>query len=341
MRQLYGRLGFFSLLFFVSSLAFAANIRPVMIYDTNVIMDNSWNEAIHNGIVRFEKKMKIDVEEVNIIDVPSFAKKVSKYVEEGYGPIMLNNVDSGKDVILKEILYAYPKTRFIVFNGIFNIPNAYYFMFSYQESSFLAGYLASKKSKTNRLGFVGGMDIASIRSFLCGYISGARYHNPDINVEWDFIGKDFLAWSRPEDAYHLALKQIDKGTDIIFTPSGGSSVGALRAAHERGVFGIGVDSNQNHLFPGSVLSSALVMVDNAVFRSLLAAKRNIWGDQIKIMGLQENGVALAYDKYNAPLISDKLRNEVEAVKEKIILKEIKVNNYMDDKQCNINGEVLF
>tara|TARA_R110001583_G_scaffold9945_4_gene46307 strand:- start:15886 stop:16872 length:987 start_codon:yes stop_codon:yes gene_type:complete len=328
-------------LFFVSALSFAANIRPVMIYDTNVIMDNSWNEVIHNGIVRFEQKMKIDVEEVNIVDVPSFTEKVSKYVEEGYGPIMLNNVDSGKDVILKEILYAYPQTRFIVFNGIFNIPNAFYFMFSYQESSFLAGYLASKKTKTNRLGFVGGMDIATIRSFLCGYISGARYYNPDIKVDWDFIGKDFLAWDRPEDAYQLALKQIDKGADIIFTPSGGSSIGALRATHERGVLGIGVDSNQNHLFPGSVLTSALVKVDNAVFRALLAAQRNIWGDQIKTMGLQENGVGLAYDKYNAPLISEKLRNEVEAVKEKIILKEIKINNYVHDKQCNINGEVLF
>lgn len=205
----------------------------------------------------------------------------------------------------------------------------------------MAGYLAAQKSKTGKLGFVGGMDIALIRNFLCAYIKGARYHNSGIKVEWDFIGTDFLAWNRPDDAYRLALKQIDNGADIIFSPSGGSSVGALRAAHERGVLGIGVDSNQNHLFPGSVLTSTLVKVDNAVFRALLAAQRNIWGGQIKNMGLQENGVGLAYDKHNAPLISEELKKKVEAIKEKIILKDIKLIDYMHEKECTVDGEILF
>lgn len=330
---------YFSLLF--SPLSFADNIRPVMVYDTNVIMDKSWSEAIHNGIVRFEGKTGIDVEETSIIDIPSFAEKVTKFVENGYNPIMLNNVGKGKDVILKEILHKYPKTRFIVFNGIFNIPNAYYFVFSYHESSFLAGYLASRKSKTNKLGFVGGMDIPIIRNFLCGYINGAHYQNPDIEIEWDFIGKEISAWSKPEDAYKLALNQINSGADVIYTPSGGSSVGALKAAHEQGGLGIGVDSNQNYLYPGSVLTTALVNVDVVAFRALLAAHRNIWGDQFKVMGLQENGVGLAYDEYNAPLISPELRKEVDSVKEKLILKEIQIDNYVNVKQCIVNGEILF
>lgn len=321
--------------------SFASEIRPLMVYDTDLVMDTSWNEAIHNGITRFEKKTKVDVKEINIVEVSSFARIVSEYIKKGYNPVIINNVDSGKDIIIKGIIQAYPKTRFIIFNGNFNIPNAYYFSFSYHEASFLAGYLASKKSKTAKLGFVGGMDIAIIRNFLCGYIQGAHYANPDIKIEWDFLGDNFLAWNMPDDAYRLALKQIDSGADIIYSPSGGSSVGALKAAYERGVLGIGVDRNQNHLFPGSVLTSVMVRVDNAAFRALLAAKRNIWGEQIKTMGLQENGVALAYDKYNAPLIFEALKKEVESIKAKIILKEIQIDDYTHTLECNIDGETLF
>lgn len=341
MKTLFVRFVVISFLVCIYSSAFAAEMRPVMVYDSDVIMDKSWNEAIHRGIVRFEKKMNIDVKEISLIDVPSFTEKVSAFIKAGYSPIMLNNVDSGKDVILKDLLHQYPKTRFVIFNGTFNIPNAYYFIFANQEASFLAGYLASKKTQTGKLGFVGGMDIAVIRNFLCGYIKGARYQNADIEVEYDFIGTDFLAWSRPEDAHKIALRQIDNGADIIFSPSGASSVGALRAAHEKGVFGIGVDSNQNSLFPGTILTSTLARVDNAVFRSLLAVHRNIWGDQVKNMGLQENGVGLAFDKYNAPLVSSKLREEIEGLKEKIILKEIELGDYMYEESCEIDGEVLF
>ena len=327
------------LLFFISFL-FAKDIKPIMVYDTKVILDKSWNEAIHRGILKFEKKTNIKVEEEICIDIKVFKTQISTYAKNGFNPIMLNNVDDAKTEALKKIMSEYPKARFIIFNGTFNIPNAQYFVFSNQESSFLAGYLASKKSETKRLGFVGGMDIPLIRNFLCGYIKGAKYANPKSEVFYDFIANDFSAWSNPEKAYTLSIKQINKGADVIYGPAGGSSLGVHKAANENNIYSIGVDSNQNYLYPGTILTSTMVRVDNAAFRALIAMKKNIWGE-MKVMGFQENGVELAFDKYNKALISKELKSELDNLKADIVLKKIELNDYMFSQECKVDGEIIF
>ena len=325
---------------FLASFSLAKDIKPIMVYDTKVILDKSWNEAIHKGILKFEKKTNINVEEEILIDITVFKKQVSTYAQNGFNPIMLNNVDDAKTEALKKIMSEYPKARFIIFNGTFNIPNAQYFVFSNQESSFVAGYLASKKSQTKKLGFIGGMDIPLIKNFLCGYIKGAKHANPKTEVLYDFIATDFSAWSNPEKAYTLATAQINDGADVIFGPAGGSSLGVHKAANEKNVYSIGVDSNQNNLYPGTVLTSTMVRVDNAAFRALMAMQKNIWGE-MKVMGFQENGVALAFDEHNEALVSHELRNELNNLKADIILKNIQLLDYMFHKECIVNGELLF
>lgn len=328
------------LLLLVTS-AYGADIKPVMIYDSDVIMDKSWNEALHTGITQFEKKLNIDVEEVSILDVVSFEKKATEFAKNGYNPIMTPNLDAEHERVVKKIMYDHPHIRFIIFNGIYNLPNAYYFIFSSQESSFLAGYLASRKSKTKKLAFIGGMELPLIRNFLCGYIKGAKYENPKTEVVYQFISNDFSAWNSPDKAFAIATEQIKGGADVIFSPSGGSAEGALKAAHENGVYGIGVDKNQNHLFPGSILTSTMVRVDNAVFRALFAAQRGVWGEQKKIMGLQEKGVELAFDKYNAPLVSNELQGELKKIEADIVLGKVDLPNYSFTNECIVDGEKLF
>ena len=319
----------------------ADTIRPVMIYDSAILEDESWNSMIHKGIVRFEKKFDIDVKETMILESKDFDEKVKQLAKEGYNPIMVNNVDEHKQRAIKEVMLAYPKKRYIILNGSFNIPNADFFVFSYQEATFLAGYLAAKKSQTNKIGFVGGMEIPVIKNFLCGYIKGARHAKKEIEVMYDFIGNDFTAWNDSAKGYDLTSRQIDQGADIIFGPAGGSSIGVLKAAHDKGKLGIGVDNNQNHLYPGSVLTSVMVRVDNAAYMALTAAHRGIWRDQIKTMGLQEKGVQLAYDQHNASLISDTLHAELENIKAAIILNKIALPSYLQTKECLIDGEKLF
>ena len=332
----------FIFIMILSTFFFAKDIKPVMIYDTNIIMDKAWNEAIHRGITLFEKKTQIDIKEDFALNKEEFASKVTNYTKEGYSPILFNSLYKEKKELVKNIIFNYPKTRFIVFNGSYNIPNIHYFIFSNQESSFLAGYLASKKSKSKKLGFIGGMDIPLIRNFLCGYIKGAKYADPNTQIISQYVGRDSTdAWTSPDKAFSLALSQIKEGADVLFSPAGGSAIGVLKAASEKNLLAIGVDSNQNHLYPGNVLTSTLVRVDNAVFRSLIAAKREIWGDQMKVMGLQENGVGLAFDKYNKDLISKELKEEIEYLKADILLNKIDLPNYDLIKKCQHNGKILF
>ena len=329
--------------FFVlfTSTTMAAEIKPVMLYDSEKILDDSWNELIHNGVKRFERKTNIPVKEEVFLNNEHFTSQIYSLAKQGFNPIMTNNLDEEMQQTVKKVMLDYPSHRFIIFNGAYNIPNAHYFVFSTQESSFLAGYLAVKKSKTKKIGFVGGMDIPVIRNFLCGYLKGAHYADPDARVVYNYIGDSFSAWSNPEKAFSIAQNLIADGADVIFTPAGGSGLGALKAAHENGVLGIGVDQNQNHEFPGSVLTSAVVHVDNAAYRALMASYRNVWRDQLKVMGLQEKGVSLAFDKYNAPLVSDALRAEIETLQAKIILNEIELPNYILTNTCNDkNGPLL-
>ena len=330
---------FISLLFPFSFL-FAQNIKPIMIYDTTLIMDKSWNQGIHRGLLKFEEKTNIPVKEDSAVDVIKFKERVIDYVQKGYSPIMLNNVDDAKTNVLKKIMLDHPKTKFIIFNGTFRIPNAQYFVFSSQQSSFLAGYLASKKSKTGTLGFVGGMEIPIIKNFLCGFIKGAKHANPKTEIVYDFLGQDFSAWTSPKKAYTMASKQIENGADVVFAPAGGSSLGVHKAANEKQVYSIGVDSNQNYLYPGTVLTSTIVNVENAAFRGLIAIQKNIWGER-KVMGLQENGVGLAFDEHNQSLISDSLRQELNELKAKIVLKEIDLPDYMFTQACKVGSKVIF
>jgi len=326
------------LLSLITTFLFSNDIKPAMIFDTEVILDNSWNNAIYKGIKKFEKKTHINVKTIYI--PPTSDSQVYKLAKEGYNPIILSYTKYRKKII-KKVMDDFPKTRFIIFNGTFNMPNANYISFSYQEISFLAGYLAMEKSKTKKIGFIGGPEIPLIKNFLCGYIKGAKYAKKDGVIEQAFIGKNFSAFNNPDKAYKIVTKQVKKGVDVIFSPSGPSSIGALKAAHDNKIFGIGVDSNQNHLFPGSILTSAVIRVDIAIFRALMAAKNNIWSSPIKIMGLEEQAMELAYDKYNKNLISKELRAKLDQITSDIILKKIDLQNYTFKNACIVEGKKIF
>ena len=201
----------------------------------------------------------------------------------------------------------------------------------------------STNARGGQIGCVrtGGADIPVIRNFLCGYIKGAKYADKDVLIDYKYLGRDFATWVASNAQYDIATKQIKNGADVIFAAAGTHTIEALKAAHDNNVFGIGVDANQNHLFPGSILTSVMGNIDNAVFRALMAAKANIWGEQIKAIGLQEKGVELAFDKYNKNLISKELRTQLDKITSDIILKNIHLSDYASLNACIYEGEVLF
>ena len=146
-------------------------------------------------------------------------------------------------------------------------------VFKEHEGSFLVGLLAAQASKTGKVGFVGGMDIPLIRKFACGYVQGVKYAKKDAEVFQNMTGTTGAAWNDPVKGGELAKSQIDRGADVVYHAAGGTGIGVLRAAADAGKLGIGVDSNQNGMHPGKVLTSMVKRVDVATYNAFDQAKK--------------------------------------------------------------------
>ena len=131
-----------------------------------------------------------------------------------------------------------------------------------------------------------------------------------------------------------AQSQFDRGADVVYAAAGGTGIGVYQAAKDEGKLAIGVDSNQNHLHPGTMLSSMVKGVDIAVYNSFKAGADGNWSPGIEVLGLAEDGVGWALDEHNAGLVSDAMKSEIEALQQKIVSGEIKVHDYMADSTCN-------
>ena len=147
------------------------------------------------------------------------------------------------------------------------------------------------------------MDVPLIRAFGCGYVQGAKAANAKVEVVSNMTGTTPQAFNDPARGGELARSQFDRGVDVVFHAAGGTGMGVLQAAKDKSKLGIGVDSNQNHLFPGFVLTSMLKRVDNAVNDVFMAGKNGTWKPGTVTMGLKEGGVDWAVDANNRKLIS--------------------------------------
>jgi basic membrane protein A and related proteins len=201
-------------------------------------------------------------------------------------------------------------------------------VFKEQEGSFLVGAMAAMASKSGKVGFVGGMDIPLIRKFACGYEQGAKFANAKAEVLQNMTGTTGAAWNDPARGGELAKAQFAKGVDVVFAAAGGTGTGVYQAAKDNGKLAIGVDSNQNHLQPGTMLTSMLKRVDVAVYNVAKGHKPGI-----SVLGLKEGGVDYAMDANNEKLVTADMKKKVDTAKADIISGKIKVADYMADNAC--------
>jgi basic membrane protein A len=211
-------------------------------------------------------------------------------------------------------------------------PNVLLINFQEHQGSYLVGMLAAMNSKSGTIGFIGGMDIPLIRHFGCGYAQGAKAINPDVQIIANMTGTTPTAWNDPVKGAELAKSQIGQGADVIYAAAGGTGVGVLQTAADEGIYSIGVDSNQNYLHPGSVLTSMLKRVDVAVYEAMKAGA-DLETGKFMTLGLAEEGVGYAVDEHNAALISDDQRAQVEAARSAIIDGSLNVVAYYENDSC--------
>jgi basic membrane protein A len=227
----------------------------------------------------------------------------------------------------------FPKVKFVIIDDVVDLPNVQSVVFKEHEGSFLVGVLAAMASKTGKVGFVGGMDIPLIRKFACGYVQGVKYVNPQAEVFQNMTGTTGDAWNDPTKGGELARSQFDRGADVVYAAAGGTGLGVYQAAKDAGKLAIGVDSNQNYIHPGTMLTSMMKRVDLATYNAFKTAQDGTWKPGLQELGLKEEGVGWALDDNNKPLITADMQAKVEAAKKDIVSGSIKVHDYMADNAC--------
>ncbi|NDV21370.1 BMP family ABC transporter substrate-binding protein [Desulfovibrio sp. JC022] len=311
--------------------SYADEFKPVLVYQGKV-EDNSFSVSIHKGVERFKVKTGEECTEIEIgMTLKEYVDTITKFADEGYSPIFLMYGNHFPDMV--PFVRKYPATRFIVLDTVRDEPNVYSFVLADHEGSFLAGALAAMVSKSGKIGFVSVVDTDFQRGFLCGYTQGAKYIKQDIEVLKGFTGNYEGAWFDGNATSRLANEMMDEGADVIYQAAGGAGPAVLEACAARGKLGIGVDINQNGLYPGSVLTSMVKHTDKAIFAALMLAKRGIWRDNYKRLGLAQEAVGLAFDKHNEILVTPEMRSRIENLRKKIVLGEIVVDEYTENPTC--------
>ncbi len=308
-----------------AGVATAADFTPAIIFDMGGKFDKSFNEAAYHGAEKFKAETGIPYLEFEVTNELQRDQALRRMARRGANVVVA--VGFSFATPLEEIAKEYPDTKFVIIDSVVEAPNVQSVVFKEHEGSFLVGMAAAMASKTGKVGFVGGMDIPLIRNFAKGYEQGVKYVNPDAEVFVNMTGTTPAAWNDPAKGAELAQSQFDRGADVVYAAAGGTGLGVLQAAADSGKLSIGVDSNQNYLHPGSVLTSMLKRVDVAVYNAFKTAKEGTWEPGVKNLGLAENGVGYALDENNRKLITPEMEKEIEDAKAKIISGEIEVSPY--------------
>jgi len=297
-----------------------------IVFDSGGKDDRSFNAAAYRGVKRAAKDFPIVLRDAEPGDPASLEPAMRAFAEVSYDLVI--GIGFAQTPIVESVAKDYPKVNFAIVDGVSDLPNVASLIFKEHEGSYLVGMIAARTTKTGTLGFVGGMDVPLIHKFEVGYEEGARAANPKIRVIQNYVGVTETAWNNPGKGKELAVAQIGKGADVIFAAAGNSGLGVFDAAEQYDKYVIGVDSNQNWVKPGHVLTSMVKRVDNAVYQIISDLVSHRFKGGIHVYGLPDGGVGYAMDQYNAKLISPDVIREVETAKAKIIRGEIKVTDAM-------------
>ncbi len=303
-----------------------AKVHVGIVFDIGGKDDRSFNASAWEGVKRAAKDFPIVLRDVEPGDPTSVEPAIRAFAERNYDLVI--GVGFEQMPVVERVAKDYPNVNFVIIDGKIDLPNVTSLLFREHEGSYLVGIIAAIKSQTGTIGFIGGMDIPLIHKFATGYAEGARSVNPKINVIENYVGVTPAAWNNPGQGKELAIAQIGNGADVIFTAAGNSGLGAFDAAEQNKKFVIGVDSNQNWVKPGYVLTSMVKRIDNAVYQIVKDRVENNFKNGVHVYGLENEGVGYALDQYNEKLIPPEAIQRVEAAKQDIINGKIQVTDAM-------------
>lgn len=299
-------------------------IKVGLVLDKGGKDDRSFNSAAVRGASQAVSELGIQLKDVECSDDAAFEPALRTFAERGY-PLVIAIGFAQSDAV-KKVASQFPNTSFALADGRVEAANVASLLFAEHEGSYLVGYLAGLATKTGRVGFIGGMDIPLIRRFQMGYEAGVKAARPGAEILVNYVGVNSAAWANPSRGKELALGQYARNADIVYHAAGASGLGVFDAAEEKSKFVIGVDSNQNGVKPGRVLTSMLKRVDTAVYAVIKEMSEGHFKSGTRYFGLADKGIDFAVDENNKSLVSPYL-DKVEQVRGKIMSGELKIPDY--------------
>ncbi|KAA3511142.1 BMP family lipoprotein [Agrobacterium rosae] len=315
----------------MSASALAADIKPALVYGTGGKFDKSFNEAAATGAEKFKAETGTEYRDFEPTSDTQGEQAIRNFASRGFNPVVA--VSFAWTSAMEKVAAEFPDTKFVIIDSVVELPNVRSVVYKEEEGSYLVGLLAGMASKTGKVGFIGGMDIPLIRKFACGYAQGAKAANDKIEVFQNMTGTTGAAWNDPVRGGELTKNQLDQGADVVYAAAGATGLGVLQTVADNKKYSIGVDSNQNHLHPGSVLTSMVKRVDLAVYNAFKDTKDDKFTAGVTALGVKEDGVAYALDDNNKALITPEMTAAVEKAKADIIAGTVKVHDYMSDNSC--------
>lgn len=290
-----------------------------VVFDSGGRGDKSFNDSAWRGIERAQQELGIEAIPVESKNEKDYETNQKSLASAGCDLVVC--VGLNQETALKSVAEQFPDQKFAIVDGTVQGANVRMLKFKEEEGSFLVGYLAGLTTTTNRLGFVGGMNIPLIGKFQYGYMAGAKTANPVV----EFLPAKFTDnWDDSQKGKASATVLFSTGADIVYHAAGRAGLGVITAAKEAGKMAIGVDSDQDDLAPGNVLTSMIKKVDEAVFATIKDLKDDKFSGGETIYDLKANGVGISDLKHTKDKIgADKLA-KLDEVRKQIVEGKISV-----------------
>lgn len=304
--------------------AFAAKpVKVGIVLSTGGLGDKSFNDAAYRGLEQAKKELGIEFKYVEPASPAEDEEFLREYADANYDLIIATGFQMTESA--KAVAADYPDLKFAIIDDVIDLPNVKSLTFKEEEGSFLVGALAAMMSKTGVVGFVGGMENPLIKKFEVGYEQGAKYINPKVKVLSVYTtGPN--PFNDPVRGKENAISEINQGADVVYHAAGGTGMGVIDAAKQKGVYAIGVDSNQDSVAPGTVLTSMIKKVDVAVFDTVKSVKDGKFQPGLTVYGVAENGVGTTEFEFTKEKIGAEKLARLEEIAKKIANKEIVVNS---------------
>ena len=277
-----------------------------------------------DALLKAEEDFGIEVTLVESKELADLEPNLTKLASEGYDFIV------GVGFLFTDAMAAvapeFPDTDFAIVDSVVDSPNVDSLVFAEEEGSFLVGAIAAGMTDSGTIGFIGGMEIPLIEKFESGYIAGARSVNPDIEILSNYTG-NFTDVAAGKEA---TLTQWQQGADVVYAAAGSCGLGTIEAAKENDFWAIGVDTNQDGVAPGSVLTSMLKRVEVAVYESVQKSYEGTFEGGVHVYDLAADGVGYSPLEYTRDQIPDELLTKVDGFAEMIKNDEITVPTTTDE-----------